>query len=56
MGHDQGLSLLSQTVRQQAMLMAYLDVFWVLEVMILVAVPLVSLMKKSVAKEIAAMP
>jgi hypothetical protein len=37
-------------VRQQVRVMAYLDVFWVFAVMSLVALLLVLLMKKSVAK------
>jgi DHA2 family multidrug resistance protein len=48
-GHDQALALLTRTVRTQARLMAYLDVFWVFAVMSLLALPLVLLMKKSVA-------
>jgi DHA2 family multidrug resistance protein len=49
-GREQGFALMAGMVRQQARLMAYLDVFWVFGVMALLALPLVFLMKKSVAR------
>ncbi|MDR3637528.1 MAG: biotin/lipoyl-binding protein [Isosphaeraceae bacterium] len=48
-GHDQGFALLANMVQAQARVMSYLDVFWVLWILTLVAFPLVFLMKKSVA-------
>jgi MFS transporter, DHA2 family, multidrug resistance protein len=47
---QQGMGLLSQMVHNQAREMAYLDPFWVFAIMALAALPLVFLMKKSVAK------
>jgi MFS transporter, DHA2 family, multidrug resistance protein len=47
---QQGVGLLSQMVHNQAREMAYLDPFWVFAIMALAALPLVFLMKKSVAK------
>ena len=47
---QQGMGLLSQMVHNQAREMAYLDPFWVFAIMALAALPLVLLMKKSVAK------
>jgi hypothetical protein len=46
----QGFTLTTRIVRQQVRVMAYLDVSWVFAVMSLVALLLVLLMKKSVAK------
>lgn len=46
----QGFNLLSREVYTQARLMAYLDVNWIYWVMALSAIPLVLLMKKSVAR------
>jgi DHA2 family multidrug resistance protein len=48
---DQAWGLLSTMVRQQGRVMAYLDVFWIFWAVILVTVPLVFLMKRSVASE-----
>jgi DHA2 family multidrug resistance protein len=48
--HDQGFALLTGMVTRQARELAYLDVFWVFWVMALLALPLVLLMKKSVAR------
>jgi MFS transporter, DHA2 family, multidrug resistance protein len=50
MAGDQGMGLLSRMVYNQAREMAYLDPFWVFAVMALLALPLVLLMKKAVAK------
>ena len=47
---EQGMGLLTQMVHKQAREMAYLDIFWIFWVMALAALPLVFLMKKSVAK------
>jgi MFS transporter, DHA2 family, multidrug resistance protein len=47
---QQAMGLLSQMVRNQARVMAYLDAFWIFWIMALAALPLVFLMKKSVAK------
>ncbi len=47
---QQGTGMLSQMVAEQARVMAYLDPFWVFTIMALAALPLVLLMKKSVAK------
>jgi MFS transporter, DHA2 family, multidrug resistance protein len=49
-GHDQAFGLLSRMVREQARVIAYLDIFWLFWVMILATIPLVFLMTKSVAK------
>jgi DHA2 family multidrug resistance protein len=49
-GHDQGFALMSRMVGQQARFMAYMDIFWIFSVMMLLTIPLVFLMKKSVAK------
>jgi DHA2 family multidrug resistance protein len=49
-GHDQGFALMSRMVGQQARFMAYMDIFWIFFVMVLLTVPLVFLMKKSVAR------
>ena len=40
----------SQMVRVQARVMAYLDAFWIFTIMALAALPLVLLMKRSVAQ------
>jgi hypothetical protein len=37
-------------VREQGRVMAYLDAFWIFSIMALAALPLVVLMKKSVAR------
>jgi DHA2 family multidrug resistance protein len=47
---DQAMGLLAQMVREQARVMAYLDAFWIFSIMALAALPLLLLMKKSVAK------
>jgi MFS transporter, DHA2 family, multidrug resistance protein len=47
---QQGMGLVSQMVHNQAREMAYLDPFWVFAIMALAALPLVLLMKKSVAR------
>ena len=47
---QQGMGMLSQMVRDQARVMAYLDAFWVFAIMALAALPLVLLMKRSVAQ------
>ena len=52
--HNQGWTLMSNTVTRQARMIAYTDAFWVFWVMALAAIPLVFIMKKSVAKEGAA--
>ena len=44
------MGLLSQMVRNQARVMAYLDAFWIFWIMALAALPLVLLMKKAVTK------
>ncbi len=49
-GQQQANGLLSQMVRNQAREMAYLDIFWIFTIMALAALPLVLLMKKSVAQ------
>ncbi len=48
--HDQAMGMLSSMVRQQGRVMAYLDVFWLFWILVLATVPLVFLMKKSVAR------
>ncbi len=48
--HQQGMGLLRGLVARQARELAYLDVFWIFWIMALMALPLVFLMKKSVAK------
>ncbi len=47
---QQGMGLLSQMVHSQAREMAYLDPFMVFSIMALAALPLILLMKKSVAR------
>jgi MFS transporter, DHA2 family, multidrug resistance protein len=47
---QQGMDMLSQMVREQARVMAYLDAFWIFAIMALAALPLVLLMKISVAQ------
>ena len=47
---QQGMGMLAQMVHDQARVMAYLDAFWVFAIMALAALPLVLLMKKSVAR------
>jgi DHA2 family multidrug resistance protein len=47
---DQAMGLLTQMVREQARVMAYLDAFWIFAIISLAALPLILLMKKSVAK------
>ena len=49
-GNDQGFALMSNAVRNQARVLGYLDVFWVFWIMALLALPLVFLMKRAVAK------
>ena len=46
---QQGMGMVTQMVHKQAREMAYLDVFWIFTLMALAALPLVLLMKKSVA-------
>jgi MFS transporter, DHA2 family, multidrug resistance protein len=48
--NEQGTGMLTQMVHNQAREMAYLDPFWVFAIMALAALPLVLLMKKSVAR------
>jgi MFS transporter, DHA2 family, multidrug resistance protein len=48
--NDQAMGLLTQMVREQARVMAYLDAFWIFSIMALAALPLILLMKKSVAR------
>jgi hypothetical protein len=50
LGHDQALGLLSRMVREQARVIAYLDIFWLFWLMIVATIPLVFFMKRSVAK------
>ncbi len=50
MGDQQGMGLLAQMVRKQAREMAYLDVFSIYLWMALAALPLILIMKKSVAR------
>ncbi len=50
MANEQGMGQLTQMVHNQAREMAYLDAFWVFAVMALAALPLVLVMKKSVAR------
>lgn len=50
MADEQGMGLLTQMVHNQARQMAYLDAFWVFAIMALAALPLVFIMKKSVAR------
>ncbi len=47
--HQQAMGLLSQEVRAQVRVLAYLDMFWIFWLMALCALPLVFLMKRSVA-------
>ncbi|HWE37161.1 MAG TPA: DHA2 family efflux MFS transporter permease subunit [Isosphaeraceae bacterium] len=47
---QQGFGLLSRMVLRQARELAYLDVFWIYCIMALAALPLVFIMKKSVAR------
>ena len=47
---QQGMGMVSQMVHNQARVMAYLDAFWIFAIMALAALPLVLLMKKSVAQ------
>ena len=47
---QQGMGLLSRMVHTQAREMAYLDPFWMFAIMALAALPLILLMKKSVAR------
>jgi DHA2 family multidrug resistance protein len=47
---QQGMGMVSQMVREQARVMAYLDAFWIFTIMALAALPLVLLMKRSVAQ------
>lgn len=49
-GHDQAMGLVSSMVRQQGRLMAYLDVFWLFWIIVLATIPVVFLLKKSVAR------
>jgi DHA2 family multidrug resistance protein len=52
---QQDVGMVSQMIREQARVMAYLDAFWIFAIMALAALPLVLLMKRSVAQgEIAA--
>ena len=55
MAQQQSRGLLSQMVHNQAREMAYLDIFWIFTIMALAALPLIFLMKKSVAQGEAAM-
>ena len=55
MAQQQSQGLLSQMVHNQAREMAYLDIFWIFAIMALAALPLIFLMKKSVAQGEAAM-
>ena len=48
-GNDQGMAMLSNIVTEQSRELAYLDVFWLFGAMVLIAFPLVFLMKKSVS-------
>ena len=43
--NQQGMGMMSQMVREQARVMAYLDAFWIFAIMALAALPLVLLMK-----------
>jgi hypothetical protein len=54
-GRQQGFGILSRMVQNQAREMAYLDAFWICSLMALAALPLVLLMKKSVARGTAVM-
>ena len=47
---QQGMGIMSKMVREQARVMAYLDAFWIFAIMASAALPLVLLMKKSVAQ------
>ena len=49
MAQQQSHGLLTQMVHNQAREMAYLDAFWIFAIMALVALPLLLIMKKSVA-------
>ena len=49
MAQQQSQGLLTQMVHNQAREMAYLDAFWIFAIMALVALPLLLIMKKSVA-------
>jgi hypothetical protein len=55
LSHEQAFALLGNTVRAQARLISYLDVFWVFWVLTFLALPLIFLMKRSVAQGGAAM-
>ena len=50
MAEQQGQGLLSQMVHNQAREMAYLDAFWIFAIMALAALPLLLIMRKSVAR------
>ncbi|MHC5537162.1 DHA2 family efflux MFS transporter permease subunit [Singulisphaera rosea] len=50
-GDQQSVGLLAQMVNEQARELAYLDIFWIYWVMILLPIPLIFFMKKSVARE-----
>ncbi len=50
LAHQQGLSILYDTLQRQAMVLAYLDAFMVFSIMALATVPLVFLMRRSVTK------
>jgi DHA2 family multidrug resistance protein len=50
MAHQQGQGLLAQLVHNQAREMAYLDIFWIFAIMAALTIPLVLIMKKSVAQ------
>jgi hypothetical protein len=43
--NQQGMGMMSQMVREQARVMAYLEAFWIFAIMALAALPLVLLMK-----------
>ncbi|QEH36635.1 Multidrug export protein EmrB [Aquisphaera giovannonii] len=48
--HAQGWALMSGNVAEQARILAYLDAFWVFFLLALAAMPLILIMKKSVAR------
>jgi MFS transporter, DHA2 family, multidrug resistance protein len=50
MANQQSQGMLAQLVHNQAREMAYLDIFWIFASMALLALPLILLMKKSVAR------
>ena len=50
MANQQSQGMLAQLVHNQAREMAYLDIFWIFAIMALLALPLILLMKKSVAR------